>query len=92
MLNAINALARNRHPGRTFVERFNINTWRNEIILEHQDRINRLLHAGGAQRMPCHGFCGADMGHVLIHLPKDAADCVQLCNIPGGVEVPCVLI
>ena len=38
---------------------------RDEIILEHEQAMNRLLHAGRAERMSTHGFRGTVARHLV---------------------------
>src|SRR2546421_9195856 len=47
----IPALAHDRHVGEGGIERLDIGALADEAVVHHQDGVNRLLRAGGAERM-----------------------------------------
>ena len=50
-LHVVAALAHDRHVGEGRIEILDIGALADEAVLHHQQRVDRLLHAGGAERM-----------------------------------------
>ena len=68
-----------------------VGAFADETVLHHQKRIDRLLHAGGAERMACQRL-GRRNRRALVADAEYLADRLDLGRIAAGVEVACGLM
>src|SRR5262249_17448820 len=59
-VDVIHALAHDGHVGNGGIEGLDIGGFADETVVHHQQRVDRLVHAGGAERMAGKGLRGAD--------------------------------
>src|ERR1700730_18853069 len=57
---AVAALADNVYIRESRIELLDIRAFANEAVLQHQQRVDCLLHPGGAEGMASQGFCRGD--------------------------------
>ena len=83
-LNAVLAFAQNRHVGEGRVERLDIGAGADEAVLHHQERIDRFLHAGGAERMAGERLGGGDRRAFGAEHLADRLDLLQIADRGRG--------
>src|SRR5262249_8817445 len=84
-------LAHDRHVGECRIERLDVRALADEAVVHHQERIDRLLRAGGAERMAGERFGGRDRRHLGAEHLADRLDLLDVADrCRGGVRIDVV--
>ena len=77
-------LAHDRHVGHGGIDGLDIGGFANEAVVHHQQRINRLMCAGGAERMAGERLGGADRRRLVAEHLADGFDLLDIADGRGG--------
>src|SRR5215475_13077441 len=77
-LHVVAPLAQDRHVGESRIERLDMGAFAEEAVVHHEQAVDRLLRAGGAERMPRQRF-GRRNRRALV--PEHLADGLDLLEV-----------
>src|SRR5262249_54609136 len=78
------AFARDRHVGNRRIYGLDIGRFANEAVVHHEQRIDRLMHSGGAERMAGERLGGADRRALFAGNPTYRLDLFYSVDRGGG--------
>ena len=90
MLHVVDPLADDVHVGERRIDFVDMGALADEAVLHHQQRVDRLLHAGAPSQWPVSDLVAEIGGH--FSPPKTSRIASISFSSPTGVEVPCGLM